>query len=129
VQGIGNQKQPAAEDRTETTKDKRPRHHAGIIAQMQGRGARWCPEPIAVRRIGVSNASGADLPAPVGFENPAIFARRGVFFRERHMDREEGFPTHVIGFMKRKREREKLDNAKAVTTPTSDDRARPTSNP
>jgi len=45
------------------------------------------------------------------------------------MDREEGFPTHVIGFIKRKREREKLDNAKAVTTPTSDDRARPTSNP
>ncbi len=32
------------------------------------------------------------------------------------MDREEGFPPHVIGFMKRKREKEKLGDAKAVKT-------------
>lgn len=30
------------------------------------------------------------------------------------MDREEGFPPYVIGFMKRKREKERLDDAKAV---------------
>jgi hypothetical protein len=30
------------------------------------------------------------------------------------MDREEGFPPHVIGFMKRKREKEKLNDAKPL---------------
>jgi len=47
--------------------------------------------------------SGADLPAPVGFENPA-FRQAGFSFWEGCMDRKEGFPPHVIGFMKRKRE-------------------------
>jgi len=32
------------------------------------------------------------------------------------MNREEGFPPHVIGFMRRKREKEKLDDAKPLTT-------------
>lgn len=31
-----------------------------------------------------------------------------------HTDRDEGFPPHVIGFMKRKREKEKLDDAKPL---------------
>ncbi|MBV9462232.1 MAG: hypothetical protein JO141_32600 [Bradyrhizobium sp.] len=30
------------------------------------------------------------------------------------MDREEGFPPHVIGFMKRKREKEKSDQREAT---------------
>ena len=30
------------------------------------------------------------------------------------MDREEGFPPHVIGFMKRRREKEKPDDAKSL---------------
>jgi hypothetical protein len=30
------------------------------------------------------------------------------------MDREDGFPPHVIGFMKRKREKEKPDDAKPL---------------
>ncbi len=32
------------------------------------------------------------------------------------MDREEGFPPHVVGFMKRKREKEKPDDAVVVKT-------------
>jgi hypothetical protein len=30
------------------------------------------------------------------------------------MDREEGFPPHVVGFMKRRREKEKPDNGKPL---------------
>lgn len=38
------------------------------------------------------------------------------------MDRAEGFPPHMIGFMKRKREKEKLEPAKPskFVAPTAD---------
>jgi hypothetical protein len=41
------------------------------------------------------------------------------------MDREEGFPPRVIGFMKRKRENEKPDDAKALkAAPLGNERGR-----
>ena len=58
--------------------------------------------------------SDVDLPAPVGLKTPLSIG--GVFLWRKCMDRDEGFPPHVIGFMKRKREKEKLDDAKAVKT-------------
>jgi hypothetical protein len=47
-----------------------------------------------------------------GFERPRALA--GVFLWRQDMDREDSFPPHIIGFMKRKREKEKLDYAKAL---------------
>jgi len=42
------------------------------------------------------------------------------------MDREEGFPPHVVGFMRRKREKEKLERAKLFDAAAcADDRGRP----
>jgi hypothetical protein len=68
--------------------------------------------------------SSAGPPAPVGVENPA-FATGGVFLSEERMDREEGFPPHVIGFMKRKREKEGLDDPKPLkAVPLGDDQGR-----
>ena len=41
------------------------------------------------------------------------------------MDREEGFPPHVIGFMKRKREKEKAEDVKPLgAAPRRDERGR-----
>jgi hypothetical protein len=41
------------------------------------------------------------------------------------MDRDEGFPPHVIGFMKRKREKEKPEDVKPLEAhPLGDERGR-----
>jgi hypothetical protein len=37
------------------------------------------------------------------------------------MDREEGFPPHVVGFMRRRREKEKLESEKDVRLAISGD--------
>jgi hypothetical protein len=40
------------------------------------------------------------------------------------MDRDEGFPPHIIGFMRRKREKERLESEKpAKTLPLDQDPA------
>ena len=41
------------------------------------------------------------------------------------MDREEGFPPHIIGFMRRKREKQKPDDAKSLrSAPHSEESGR-----
>jgi len=45
------------------------------------------------------------------------------------MDRDEGFPPHIIGFMRRKREKEKLVSEKpAKALPFGDDSGRSVAN-
>ena len=45
------------------------------------------------------------------------------------MDRDEGFPPHIIGFMRRKREKERLESEKrALALPFGDDTTRPALN-
>jgi hypothetical protein len=53
-----------------------------------------------------------------------LLQQAGFSFLEGHMDREEGFPPHVIGFMKRKREKEKLDDAKPLKASPLDEHRR-----
>jgi hypothetical protein len=61
-------------------------------------------------------------------EKPRCFPRGGFLFGETGMDagrigmdREEGFPPHVIGFMRRKREKERLETEKGVRLAISGD--------
>ena len=45
------------------------------------------------------------------------------------MDREEGFPPHIIGFMRRKREKERMESEKpAKSLPLGDESAQPALN-
>jgi len=68
------------------------------------------------------------LPRHVGFEEPRA-PPPGVFLWRLHMDRDEGFPPHIIGFIKRKREKAKREPAKPFgLAPVSDDQNRPASN-
>jgi len=45
------------------------------------------------------------------------------------MDRDDGFPPHIIGFMKRKREKERLERARSFKlSSVGDDQNRSASN-
>ena len=65
--------------------------------------------------------SGADIASPAvsALKDPARPARG--FSLEIDMDRDDGFPPHIIGFMKRKREKEKLQPARPFRLIVADD--------